>query len=85
MNPRIDQIVLRLLAVLHVMPNGQCSQGVLKASVDLQVHPNTLESEFAEALAFAQTEKWIIGVRPALGPVKWSITDAGRAQHLQTL
>jgi len=80
---RVQQITLKLLEVLHTMPDGQCAEGVLKASIDLLIHPNSLRSEFVEAVEFAESNDWILGIRPMLGATKWSITDAGRAEHLK--
>ena len=80
---RVQLITLKLLEVLHTMPGGQCAEGVLKGSIDLLIHPNSLRSEFDEALQFAETNDWILGIRPVLGATKWSITDAGRSEHLK--
>ena len=84
MKQRRDTIVLRLLEDLDASIDGQCYQGILQSSVDLRVTPNTLDSEFQDALAFAQSRKWIVGIRPEMGSVKWSITDLGRAVVIQS-
>ncbi len=80
---RLEHIILQMLSVLHHMPDGQCGEGVLKSSVDLLVKPNLLHTEFKAALSHAEQNKWILGIRPKLGAIKWSITDVGRAEYLQ--
>lgn len=85
MTSRTETIVRRILEVLTTMPDHQCRVGVLKASVDLLIRPNALESEFAEALVFAEAQRWVLGVRPALGAVKWTLTDLGHAEVLKEL
>lgn len=80
---RTHLIVLRVLEVLRNMPDGLCAEGVLQSSVDLLVTPNTLASEFREAIKTAESRNWILGVRPEVGDVKWSLTDAGTAYLLK--
>ena len=83
MKPRLEFILLKLLEVLHSMPDGQCAEGVLKASVDLLIRPNSLVTEFQEALDVAEKNGWILGVRPTFGAVKWTLTDTGLAEFLK--
>ncbi len=83
MKDRTHIIILRTLEVLRNMPDGLCSDGVLKSSVDLLVTPNTLVSEFREAIRTAEARNWILGVRPEHGDVKWSLTDGGTAYLLK--
>ena len=74
---RRDQIILEVLSALRLCPHGQCAVTVLKPAVDLSLTPSTLASEFGEALARAEAQGWIVGVRPPLGAVQWRLTDAG--------
>jgi hypothetical protein len=85
MNERTELIIRKALEVLHNMPDGQCLEGVLKSSIDLLVKPNALWSEFNDAMHFAEQNHWVLGIRPKLGAVKWSITDPGRAEYLKEL
>lgn len=84
MNGRTELIIRNVLAVLHSMPGNQCAEGVLKASVDLLIAPNSLQSEFRDALSIAENNNWVLGIRPRLGSVKWSLTDEGQAEHLKS-
>jgi hypothetical protein len=84
MTERIENIIRKILDVLYTMPGGQCNESILKSSVDLLITPNSIITEFREALAFAEKQNWVIGLRPTLGPLKWTITDMGKAEHLKT-
>ena len=81
-NGRTETIVRKLLGELAGFPHRQCSDNILKSSVDLKIHPNALASEWLEAAQFAESQGWILGVRPAMGPVKWFLTDPGLSEHL---
>ena len=85
MTDRVELIIRKILGALHDQPTGMCPTGLLKASVDLQIRPNALQSEWDEAIAKAEELGLVTGIRPALGKVKWAITDPGRAVHLQNL
>lgn len=62
---------------------GQClnymvPERTLRIQVGLLV-PRLLDSEFDEAIRFAQQENYATGTRDGLGSVKWRLTDLGRS------
>lgn len=45
-----------------------------------ELAPDVLLSEFDEAKGLCERSKWITGIRTGVHGVRWSITDAGRAE-----
>ena len=83
MNDR-DKLVLRaLLESLAAVVNMQYAEAVLHDSTNLRLRNGgsaaAVLSEFDRARDFADSHRWIMGVRTALGGVRWNITDRGRA------
>jgi hypothetical protein len=69
--------IMRVLADCegHLVP-----QDALLNQCRLIIRPVLLESEFDECLKALEAAGNVVGIRPELGgPVKWKLTDKGRA------
>jgi hypothetical protein len=82
MKQRDQKIVRAVLESLDLI-DGQLTETILHAEVNLRVTPNALLSEFENALKYCDFKKWVIGVRPEFGPAKWLISDLGRAKKAE--
>jgi hypothetical protein len=82
MKQRDQKIVKAILEALDLV-DGQLTETILHAEVNLRVTPNALLAEFENALKYCDTKKWVIGVRPEFGPAKWMISSLGRAQKAE--
>lgn len=76
-------IVKHILSSLKSMDGGQAGEKLLHASVNLLIRPNALVSEFTTALNACEENRWINGIRPRIGAVKWNLTDLGQAALLE--
>ncbi len=83
MTEREALIVKFILRNLRNLDGGQAGEILLHASVNLNIRPNALLSEFKTALEACEQNHWVIGIRPRIGPVKWSLTDLGQAALLE--
>lgn len=71
---------LEILRTLDQCGGYLLSEHSLWHQTRLAFQPPPLAAEFAAALQFLEAQRWLVGVRPQLGgPVKWKITDLGRA------
>jgi len=78
-DPRQHIIALEILRVLDQCEGYMLKQEALYHQSALSVSPVLLNSEFMGVLKFLDASGHAIGIRPELGPVKWKITDKGRA------
>lgn len=78
MNNRDESIIRAVLQVLDLL-DGDASETIVHAEVNLRVKPNALLMELDRGLGHCEARRWIVGVRPELGATKWSLTDKGRA------
>jgi hypothetical protein len=80
---RRDQIIEAILGALDNMDGEQCREPILFASLEKLVPPPLRVSEFEAALRHCEVRRWILGLRPELGSVKWKLTDKGKAVYLE--
>ncbi len=80
---RRDQIIETILGVLDKMDGEPCREPILSAGLGEAVHPPLLVSEFDAALRHAEARRWILGLRPNLGSVLWTLTAKGKAVYLE--
>ncbi len=80
---RRDQIIEAILGVLDKMDGEPCREPILSASLAKLVPPPLLVSEFNAALRHAEARRWILGQRPNLGSVLWTLTAKGKAVLLE--
>jgi hypothetical protein len=71
---------VQILTALYDCGGYMVSEPVLHSQVNLMVIPPLTTSEFSACLKRLEADGLISGVNPELGgPVKWKITDKGRA------
>jgi len=80
---RRDQIIKAILGALDNMDGEECREPILFASLEEAVPPPLRVSEFDAALRQCEVRRWILGLRPKLGSVKWTLTDKGKAVYLE--
>ncbi len=72
-------MIREALDVLHDVGGLPHVEWLLYAAVARRVVPRPSVSDFEEALAVAEKEKWVIGITGKLDEKKWAITDAGES------
>jgi len=80
---RRDQIIEAILGALDNMDDEPCREPILFAGLEKLVPPPLRVSEFEAALRQCEVRRWVLGLRPELGSVKWSLTDKGKAVLLE--
>ena len=80
---RRDQIIEAILGALDGMDGEPCREPILFAGLEKAVPPPLRVSEFDAALRHCEVQRWILGLRPQLGSVKWKLTDKGKAVYLE--
>ncbi len=79
-NRRQMVVTVEILRVLSDCQGFLLPEDALLNQCRLTVRPVLLESEFQEALRHQEAIGHVAGIRPALGgPVKWKLTDKGKA------
>lgn len=76
--PRTREIAARILDCLNEW-DAPVDEAVIHMQVNPRLAPEALVSEFSDALALCERERWITGIRNKLRGTRWSITDNGKA------
>jgi len=80
-NEQHNMLIRRqILSALADCSGYLLSEPVLYAQVSIMVDPTPTRAEFAAHLKYLESYSFVVGIRPELGgPVKWGISDSGRA------
>lgn len=83
LNDRQEAVLRAFMETLSSLTNAQMCESIVHHSVNLRLRnlgeDGAMLSEFEAARDFADTRRWVRGVRTETGRTRWSITDLGRA------
>ena len=79
MTERGQLVLRRTLEFLRDIDGRQAVEPVIHAQLNLTVLPKPTLYEVEEALRFADSKRWIIGVPGPVGDPRWSLSTLGQA------